>query len=206
METNKNFKGLDYYQLQQDDNGNIKLNDYNDVLNARRARVDILLNNPKPDNDINFIKLNEALSEKLMNNQELLSILEEEDKQIGQEELKVFSVLDNLDNLESIKDEDLLEVSILFSDLSFIERNIVLNTDQDSELAKLKDLFLEKKASGKEYTDEEYRDFVDYIDSVNDKIKLELEGRGHEWEDNHDDELQDEIAQAIDITDESNKK
>ena len=42
MKTNKNFKGLDYYKLQQDKDGNVKLNDYNDSLNARRASLGCL--------------------------------------------------------------------------------------------------------------------------------------------------------------------
>jgi len=64
MKTNKNFKGLDYYKLQQDKDGNIKLNDYDDILNARRARVDLLRDNTSLDKDVNFAKLNKALSEK----------------------------------------------------------------------------------------------------------------------------------------------
>ncbi|VVC27537.1 Hypothetical protein CINCED_3A014198, partial [Cinara cedri] len=72
-----------YYELQQDDEGNIKLSDYNDVINARRARIDMLLDNIQSD-DINFIKLNEALHEKLIGDQELFDA---EDKKIAQEKM-----------------------------------------------------------------------------------------------------------------------
>jgi len=201
METSKkNFKGLDYYKLQQDKDGNIKLNNYDDILNARRARVDLLLDNAKQ-SDINLSKLNKALSEKLVDDRELLSEFDKEDQEIAQEELKAFNILDNLDNLANIKSEDLLEVSLLLSDLSFIERNVVLNTDQNSDLAGFKDLFIERKASGEEYSDEECKSFLDNIDKINTIIKLELESRieglNHD-EKNDRDDLQDEIGRAID--------
>ncbi|MDR0288672.1 MAG: hypothetical protein LBH78_01270 [Rickettsiales bacterium] len=196
----KNFKGLDYYKLQQDKDGNIKLNNYDDILNARRAKVDLLLDNAKQ-SDINLSKLNKALSEKLVDDRELLSEFDKEDQEIAQAELKAFDILDNLDNLANIKSEDLLEVSLLLSDLSFIERNVVLNTDQNSDLAGFKDLFIERKASGEEYSDEECKSFLDNIDKINTIIKLELESRIEEL--NHDekndrDDLQDEIGRAID--------
>ncbi|POG51833.1 hypothetical protein BJU59_03445, partial [Wolbachia sp. wRi_2] len=138
MKTNKNFKGLDYYKLQQDKDGNIKLNDYDDILNARRARVDLLRDNTSLDKDVNFAKLNKALSEKFVDNHGLLSEFDKEDKEIVQERIKVFSILESLEDLKSVKSEDLLEVSLLLSDLSFIERNVVLNTDQNSDLAGFK--------------------------------------------------------------------
>lgn len=196
----KNLKGLDYYKLHQDKDGNIKLSDYDDILNARRARVDLLLDNTKQD-DINLSKLNKALSEKFVDDKELLSEFDKEDQEIAQEELKMFNILDNLDNLANIKSEDLLEVSLLLSDLSFIERNVVLNTDQNSDLAGFKDLFIERKASGEEYSDEECKSFLDNIDKINTIIKLELESRieglNHD-EKNDCDDLQDEIGRAID--------
>ncbi|MGL9732479.1 MAG: WD_0853 family protein [Wolbachia sp.] len=201
METNKKkFKGLDYYKLHKDKDGNIKLNDYNDILNARRARVDLFLDNTKQD-DINLSKLNKAFSEKLVNDRELLSEFNKEDQEIAQEELKIFNILDNLDNLTNIKNEDLLEVSLLLSDLSFIERNVILNTDQNSNLVEFKDLFIERKASGEEYSDEECQNFLDNIDKINTLIKLELEDRIEEL--NHDkkndrDDLQNLISSTID--------
>lgn len=207
MKTNKNFKGLDYYKLQQDDDGNIKLNNYDDVLNVRRARVDLLLDNT-PDNNIDLTKLNKALSEKFVDNHSLLSEFDKEDKEIAQERLEVFSILESLEDLKSVKSEDLLEVSLLLSDLSFIERNVVLNTDQNSDLAGFKNLFIEKKASGEEYSEEECRGFLDNIDKINTIIKLELESRieglNHDEENDHDD-LQDEIGQAINAAGKSEK-
>ncbi|MDE5057375.1 hypothetical protein OZD61_00945 [Wolbachia endosymbiont of Drosophila bocki] len=208
MKTNKNFKGLDYYKLQQDKDGNIKLNDYDDVLNARRARVDLLRDNTSLDKDVNFAKLNKALSEKFVGNRGLLSEFDKEDKEIAQERLKMSNILDNLDNLANIKSEELLEVSLLLSDLSFIERNVVLNTDQNSDLTEFKSLFIEKKASGKEYSKEECRGFLDNIDKINAIIKLELESRieglNHDEKNDHDD-LQDEIGQAINAAGKSEK-
>jgi hypothetical protein len=144
MTKSRNFKGLNYYGLQQDGDGNIKLNVYDDILNARRTRVNLLLDNT-PDNNIDLTKLNKALSEKFVDNHSLLSEFDKEDKEIAQERLKVFNILGNLGNLANIKSEDLLEVSLLLSDLSFIERNVVLNTDQNSDLAGFKNLFIEKK-------------------------------------------------------------
>lgn len=208
MKTNKNFKGLDYYKLQQDKDGNIKLNDYDDILNARRARVDLLRDNTSLDKDVNFAKLNKALSEKFVDNHGLLSEFDKEDKEIAQERLKMSNILDNLDNLANIKSEELLEVSLLLSDLSFIERNVVLNTDQNSDLTEFKSLFIEKKASGKEYSKEECRGFLDNIDKINTIIKLELESRieglNHDEKNDHDD-LQDEIGQAINAAGKSEK-
>ncbi|WP_410543081.1 hypothetical protein [Wolbachia endosymbiont of Tetranychus urticae] len=208
MKTNKNFKGLDYYKLQQDKDGNIKLNDYDDILNARRARVDLLRDNTSLDKDVNFAKLNEALSEKFVDNHGLLSEFDKEDKEIAQERLKMSNILDSLDNLANIESEDLLEVSLLLSDLSFIERSIVLNADQSSDLIGLKSLFIEKKASGEEYSDEECHNFLDSIEKINTLIKLELESRiegmGHDEKNNHDD-LQDEIGRAISIENKSKK-
>ncbi|BFD47757.1 MULTISPECIES: WD_0853 family protein [unclassified Wolbachia] len=208
MKTNKNFKGLDYYKLQQDKDGNIKLNDYDDILNARRARVDLLRDNTSLDKDVNFAKLNKALSEKFVDNHGLLSEFDKEDKEIAQERLKMSNILDNLDNLANIKSEELLEVSLLLSDLSFIERNVVLNTDQNSDLTEFKSLFIEKKASGKEYSEEECRGFLDNIDKINTIIKLELESRieglNHDEKNDHDD-LQDEIGQAINAAGKSEK-
>lgn len=208
MTKNHNFKGLNYYGLQQDRNGNIKLNDYDDILNARRARVDLLRDNTSLDKDVNFAKLNKALSEKFVDNHGLLSEFDKEDQEIAQERLKMFNVLDNLDNLANIKSEDLLGVSLLLSDLSFIERNVVLNTDQNSNLAEFKSLFIEKKASGKEYSEEECRGFLDNIDKINTIIKLELESRIEGI--NHDERndyggLQDEIGQAINAVGKSEK-
>ncbi|WP_353285962.1 hypothetical protein [Wolbachia endosymbiont (group A) of Rhorus exstirpatorius] len=208
MKTNKNFKGLDYYKLQQDKDGNIKLNDYDDILNARRARVDLLRDNTSLDKDVNFAKLNKALSEKFVDNHSLLSEFDKEDKEIVQERIKVFSILESLEDLKSVKSEDLLEVSLLLSDLSFIERNVVLNTDQNSDLAGFKNLFIEKKASGKGYSEEECRGFLDNIDKINTIIKLELESRieglNHDEKNDHDD-LQDEIGQAINAAGKSEK-
>ncbi len=203
----KNFKGLDYYKLQQDDNGNIELNDYDDILNARRVRVDLLLDNT-PDNNIDLARLNKALSEKFVDNHSLLSEFDKEDKEIAQERLKVFSILESLEDLKSVKSEDLLEISLLLSDLSFIERNVVLNTDQNSDLAEFKSLFIEKKASGEEYSEEECRGFLDNIDKINTIIKLELENRIEGI--NHDEgnsygDLQDEIGQAINAAGKSKK-
>ncbi|KLT22124.1 hypothetical protein wVul_1869 [Wolbachia endosymbiont of Armadillidium vulgare str. wVulC] len=208
MASNHNFKGLKYYGLQQDEDGNIKLNDYDDVLNARRARVDLLLHNTKQD-DVNLSKLNKALSERLIDDKGLSSEFDKEDQEIAQEEFKVFNVLDNLSSLADIKSEDLLEVSLLLSDLSFIERNIVLNADQSSNLIGFKNLFIERKASGEEYSDEECKNFLDNIEKINTIIKLELESRieelSHDEKNNHDD-LQDEIAHAISIANKSKKR
>ncbi|NSM56318.1 hypothetical protein HET73_01630 [Wolbachia endosymbiont of Atemnus politus] len=204
----KNFKGFDHYKLQQDKDGNVKLNDYDDILNARRARVDLLLDSTEQD-DINLSKLNKALSEKLVDNRELLSEFDKEDQEIAQEELKMFNVLDNLDNLADIKSEDLLEVSLLLSDLSFVERNVILNTDQNSDLVGFKDLFIEKKASGEEYSDEECKSFLDNIDKINTIIKLELESRiegiNHDERNGHDD-LRDEIGHVISTVNNKSKK
>ncbi|MFT4327503.1 MAG: hypothetical protein AB3P07_02650, partial [Wolbachia pipientis] len=72
MMKNRNFKGLSYYGLQQDEDGNIKLNDYNDVLNARRARVDLLLDSTKQ-GDVSLSKLNKALNERLIDDKGLSS-------------------------------------------------------------------------------------------------------------------------------------
>ncbi len=207
MKSNKNFKGLDYYKLQQDDDGNIKLNDYDDILNARRARVDLLLDNT-PDNNIDLTRLNKALSEKFVDNHGLLSEFDKEDQEIAQERLKVFSILESLEDLKSVKSEDLLEVSLLLSDLSFIERNVVLNTDQNSDLTEFKGLFIEKKASGEEYSKEECEGFLNSIDKINTIIKLELESRIEGI--NHDERndyggLQDEIGQTINAVDKSEK-
>ncbi len=207
MKTNKNFKGLDYYKLQQDDDGNIKLNEYDDILNARRARVDLLLDNT-PDNNIDLTRLNKALSEKFVDNHSLLSEFDKEDKEIAQERLKVFSILESLEDLKSVKSEDLLEISLLLSDLNFVERNVVLNTDQNSDLVGFKNLFVEKKASGEEYSDEECKSFLDNIDKINTIIKLELESRIEGI--NHDERndyggLQDEIGQAINAVGKSEK-
>jgi len=168
LNNKKNFKGFGYYELQQDDEGNIKLSDYNDVINARRARIDMLLDNIQSD-DINFIKLNEALHEKLIGDQELFDA---EDKKIAQEKSKIFSILDNLNDLSKIESKDLLTVSLLLSDLSYVERNIVLQ-----DFSELKNLFAEKKVSGENYTDEDYRDLADYLDKINNIIKLELSDR-----------------------------
>ncbi|VVC39118.1 Hypothetical protein CINCED_3A003312 [Cinara cedri] len=162
------MSGFGYYELQQDDEGNIKLSDYNDVINARRARIDMLLDNIQSD-DINFIKLNEALHEKLIGDQELFDA---EDKKIAQEKSKIFSILDNLNDLSKIESKDLLTVSLLLSDLSYVERNIVLQ-----DFSELKNLFAEKKVSGEDYTDEDYRDLADYLDKINNIIKLELSDR-----------------------------
>lgn len=207
MTKSRNFKGLNYYGLQQDGDGNIKLNDYDDILNARRARVDLLLDNT-PDNNIDLTKLNKALSEKFVDNHSLLSEFDKEDKEIAQERLKVFNILDNLGNLANIKSEDLLEVSLLLSDLSFIERNVVLNTNQNSDLAGFKNLFIEKKASGEEYSNEECKGFLDDIDKINTIIKLELESRieGINRDERNDyGDLQDEIGQAINAAGKSKK-
>lgn len=171
LNNKKNFKGFGYYELRQDDEGNIKLSDYNDVINARRARIDMLLDNIQSD-DINFIKLNEALHEKLIGDQELFDA---EDKKIAQEKSNVFSILDNLNDLSKIESKDLLTVSLLLSDLSYVERNIVLQNNPD--LNELKSLFAEKKVSGEDYTDEDYRGLADYFDKVNNIIKLELSDR-----------------------------
>ncbi len=207
MTKNHNFKGLNYYGLQQDKDGNIKLNDYDDILNARRARVDLLLDNT-PNNNIDLTRLNKALSEKFVDNHGLLSEFDKEDQEIAQERLKVFSILKSLEDLKSVKSEDLLEVSLLLSDLSFIERNVVLNTDQNSDLAGFKSLFIEKKASGEEYSNEECKGFLDNIDKINTIIKLELESRIEGI--NHDEgnsygDLQDEIGQAINAAGKSEK-
>ncbi|VVC46446.1 Hypothetical protein CINCED_3A019487, partial [Cinara cedri] len=122
------------------DEGNIKLSDYNNVINARRARIDMLLDNIQSD-DINFIKLNEALHEKLIGDQELFDA---EDEKIAQEKSKIFSILNNLSDLSRIESKDLLTVSLLLSDLSYVEKNIVLQ-----DLSELKSLFDEKKVSVK---------------------------------------------------------
>ncbi|QKX02069.1 WD_0853 family protein [Wolbachia endosymbiont of Dirofilaria (Dirofilaria) immitis] len=196
----KNFKGFNYYKLHQDKNGNIKLNDYNDILNARKARVDLLLDNNIKQNDINLSKINKALSKKLINNRELLSEFDSEDQKVAQEELKVFNILDNLNDLTNIKSKDLLEVSLLLSDLSFIERNVVLNPNYNPNLAELKKLFIEKKASGKEYSDEECKSFLDNVDKINTLIKLELESRikGLTHDETNDyNSLQDETSYTV---------
>ncbi|MGL9757560.1 MAG: WD_0853 family protein [Wolbachia sp.] len=207
MMKNRNFKGLSYYGLQQDEDGNIKLNDYNDVLNARRARVDLLLDSTKQ-GDVNLSKLNKALNERLIDDKGLSSEFDKEDREIVQEELKIVDILDNLDDLTDVKSEDLLEVSLLLSDLSFIERNIVLNADQSSDLIGFKSLFIEKKASGEEYSDEECKNFLDNIEKINTIIKLELESRiegmSHDEKNNHDG-LQDEIGHAMSIANKSKK-
>lgn len=176
MNNNKKyFKGFGCYELHQDETGNIKLNNYNDVINARRAKVDMLLDNIQPDN-VDFINLDKALSEKFIDNQVLYKV-NEEDQEIAQEKIKLFSVLNHLDDLSSIESQDLLQVSLLLSNLSYVERNIVLNSDQDSKLYGLKELFFEKKVSGEDYTNDEYQDLADYVDRVNNIIKLELESR-----------------------------
>lgn len=207
MKTNKNFKGFDYYKLQQDHDGSIKLNDYDDVFNARRAKVDILLDSVSPDNDVDFAKLNKALSEKFIDDNGLWPTLDKEDHEIAQEEFKILNILDNLDDLATIKSEDLLEVSLLLSDLSFIERNVVLNDDQDSDLAGFRNLFIGKKASGEVYNDKECKDFLDDIDKINTLVKLELESRIDKMnndERNDYGDLQDEIGQAIDTVNKNN--
>ncbi|WP_168464540.1 WD_0853 family protein [Wolbachia endosymbiont of Ctenocephalides felis wCfeT] len=204
MKSKQNFKGLDHYKLKQDENGNIKLDSYDDVLNARIARLNLLLDNVQPNDDINLTRLNNALSEKFTGDQGLSSEFEKEDQEIAQEELKMFSILDKLDDLTDVKSEDLLEVSLLLSDLSFIERNIVLNPDQNSDLAGFKNLFIEKKASGEEYNHKECESFLDNIEKINTIIKLELEsrieGRENAEEISHDN-LQDDIGQAMDTVD-----
>lgn len=167
----KNFKGFDYYRLFQDKDGKIKLNDYNDVINARMARMDMLLDNTKND-DINFVNLNKAFDDKFINHHKLIM----EDKKFAQDKSEFFYIIDNLDNLSNVSSQDLLKVSLLLSDFIYIERNIILS-DQDSDLSKLKELFIEEKASGENYTDEEYRGFADYIDKINNIIKLELYSR-----------------------------
>lgn len=173
----KNFKGIDYYGLQQDEEGNIKLNNYEDILNARRAKVHMLMDGTKLENDSNFTKLNQAISEKFKDNQELVSAFDKEDREVAREELKVFNVLENLNDLTNIKSEELLEVSLLFSDLSFIERYVVLNTDANSDFSEFKNMFVEKKASGEEYSNEEYASFLESLERINIIIKLELESR-----------------------------
>ncbi|VDO37053.1 unnamed protein product [Brugia timori] len=110
----KNFKVFDY-KLQQDDyGGNIKLNDHDDILNARSARVN--LDNTKQ-NDSNISKLDKGLSEKLVNDRGLLSEFDRKDEEIVQEErcliIKLLDVLNNLDDLVNIESKDLLEVSLL---------------------------------------------------------------------------------------------
>ncbi|MCV3769516.1 MAG: hypothetical protein K0T53_02200, partial [Wolbachia pipientis] len=107
----------------------------------------------------------------------LLSELDNEDQKIAQKELQVFYVLENLNNLTKIKSKDLVEVSLLLSDLTFIEKNIVLNINQNSNLVKFKKFFIEKKASGKEYSDEECKIFLENADKINTLIKLELKSR-----------------------------
>lgn len=169
----KNFKGFDYYELQQDSEGNIKLNDYNCVINARRARVDMLLDSTEAD-DENFIRLDEALREKLLEGHELFDT---EDREIAQKKGELLRILDNLNDLSEIESQDLLDVSLLLSDLSYVEKNVVLNVNQDDGLNELKDLFIEKNPSGENYTDDDYRDLVDYLDRVNNIIKLELSDR-----------------------------
>ncbi|VIO99881.1 Uncharacterized protein BM_BM10756 [Brugia malayi] len=109
----KNFKVFDY-KLQQDDyGGNIKLNDHDDILNARSARVN--LDNTKQ-NDSNISKLDKGLSEKLVNDRGLLSEFDRKDEEIVQEErcliIKLLDVLNNLDDLVNIESKDLLEVEI----------------------------------------------------------------------------------------------
>lgn len=167
----KNFKGFDYYRLFQDENGKIKLNDYNDIMNARMARMDMLLDNTKND-DINFVNLNKAFDDKFINHHELIV----EDEKIAHDKSEFFNIINNLENLSNVSNQDLLKVSLLLSDFIYIERNIVLS-DQDSDLSRLKELFIEEKASGENYTDEEYRGFADYIDKINNIIKLELYNR-----------------------------
>ncbi|WP_175814400.1 WD_0853 family protein [Wolbachia endosymbiont of Cruorifilaria tuberocauda] len=203
----KNFQDFDYYKLRHDKNGHIKLSDYDDILNARRARLDLLLDKVKED-DINLSKINRALSEKLADNRELLSAFNDVDQKTAQEELKVFKILNNLDNLANIKSKDLLEVSLLLSDLSFIERNIV-NANYDSGLEELKNFFDEKRVSDKEYSNEECKSFLDNADKINALIKLELESRIKKLI--HDEisdysSLQDEINYAIGIANKSKKK
>ncbi|WFW29840.1 MAG: hypothetical protein LJI21_00785 [Wolbachia endosymbiont of Menacanthus eurysternus] len=172
----KNFKGFNYYRLYLDKNGNLKLNNYNDIINARRAKVNLLLDSVEQD-DINLLKINKALKKKFANNKKLLSKLDKEDQKIAHEEFKVFDILNNLDNLTKIKSNDLLEVSLLLSDLSFVEKNIVLSTHQNTDIKKLKKFFIEKKASGKKYSNKECKDFLNNIDRINTLIKLELESR-----------------------------
>ncbi|OEY87069.1 hypothetical protein BIY23_01100 [Wolbachia pipientis] len=171
MMDEKIFKGFEYYELTQDSDGNIILGDYNDVLNARRARMDMLWDNLSQ-YDINFVKLNKAFNEKFMSDEKLLSRIYNEDKEIALERDKVLSILDNLDNLSSIDTLDLLAISLLLSDISNIEKDIVLGGN--TEFSELKDLFLEKKESGEYYTDEEYRELANYVDCVNYQIQLEL--------------------------------
>ena len=120
----------------------------------------------------------------------------------------MFDILDNLDNLTNIKSEDLLEVSLLLSDLGFIERNVVLNTNQNSDLAEFKSLFIEEKASGEKYSDEECRSFLNNINKINTIIKLELESRiegSSNDEQNDCDDLHDEIGYAMNTADKAEK-
>lgn len=202
----KKFKGLDHYGLQQDEEGNVKLNNYEDVLNARRAKVNILMDNASPESDTNFIKLNQAISEKFQDDQELLSEFDREDREIAQKELIAFNVLENIDDLTNIKSEELLEVSLLLSELSFIEKNIMLNTDANSDLAAFKNMFIEKKASGEEYSNEEHERFLEDLEKIDILIKLELESRIEGIKhDGSNDDLRDEIAQAIDTADKTKK-
>ncbi|MDG7055977.1 MAG: hypothetical protein LKM44_00560 [Wolbachia endosymbiont of Meromenopon meropis] len=198
----KKFKGFDYYRLCQDKDGKLKLTNYHDILNARRARIDLLLDNAK-ESDINLLKLNQSLSEKFVNDEELLLEFYNEDQRIVQEELKILNILDNIDDLRNIKSEDLLEISLILSDLSFIERNIVLNTDQNFDLVQFKYLFIEKKRSGEKYSNEEYKNFLNNVDKINAIIKMELKNRIEEPNSdkkNSYNDLQEEIVRGIEMT------
>ncbi len=167
----RNFKGFEYYELKCDDHGNIQLSDYHDVLNARRARMDMLLDNIKQDDD-DFVKLNEAFNKKLIDDKKLLSEIYAKDEKVALERGKMLSIFDNLNNILNIDTMDLLAISLLLSDISDLERNIILG-DND-ELSELKELFREKKESGECYTDDECNELANYIDYVNHQIQLEL--------------------------------
>ncbi len=176
----RNFKGFEYYDLRRDDDGNIQLSSYHDVLNARRARMDMLLDNIKRD-DADFAKLNEAFSEKLIDDKELLSEIYAQDEKVALERGKMLSIFDDINNMSKIDTTDLLAISLLLSDISDLERNVVLG-DND-ELSELKELFREKKEPGEYYNDDECNQLANYIDNVNHQIQLELIRRKKDNED-----------------------
>ncbi|WP_333023218.1 WD_0853 family protein [Wolbachia endosymbiont of Pentidionis agamae] len=176
MKNNNYFKGLKHYGLHQDSEGNIKLNSYKDILNARRAKVDMLLDNCDTSN-VDFNNLNKALNAKFAENKEIQLSIEREDQEIAEEEQKVFKVLEDLDNLKKIKDQDLIKARELFSELIFLEKNFIDYANKNDEFIELRDLFLEKNSSGKEYSKEEYMSFIETIEQINNEIEYEIESR-----------------------------
>jgi hypothetical protein len=172
-----NFKGFEYYELKCDDDGNIQLSNYHDILSARRARMDMLLDGINQDN-ADFVKLHQAFNAKFVNDKELLSKIYAEDEEVALERSTMLSIFDSLDNISHINTMDLLAISLLLSNISDLERNVVLG--DNAELSELKELFRKEKGSNEYYTDDECNDLADYIDRINYQIQQELIRRGED--------------------------